>query len=61
MDPNEDLVAVVLGNKALQHTFRRALQHSFPGSDNVAGRSEMHVVLQTFFKVADDSVVEVVA
>ena len=57
---NKDLVAVVIGGKALQHTFCRTVQQSSPGSDNLAGRSEMHVVPQMVLKVADDGVVEVV-
>ena len=60
IDPNEDLVAIVVGDKPLQYDFRRAVQHSSPGSENFAGCSEIYVVLQTVRKVADDGVVEVV-
>ena len=46
INPNEDLVAVVVCSKTLQH--------SSPGSESFAGRSEMRVV------VMDNGVVEVV-
>ena len=39
----------------------RTVQQSSPGSDNLVGRSEMTVVLQTLLDVADDGVVQVVA
>ena len=60
IDRNEDLVAVIVGDKALQHAFRRTVQLN-PGSENLAGRSEMHLLLQTVLEVADDGVIEVVA
>ena len=60
VDPNNDLVAVIVGDKTFQHAFRRTVQHSSPGSENIVGCSEMHVVIQMVLKVADDGVVEVV-
>ena len=60
IDPNEDIVAIVVGDKALQHVFHRTVQQSSLRSDNLAGRSEMHVVLQTVRKAEDDGVVKVV-
>ena len=60
IDPNMDLVSVIAGKKALQHAFC-IVQQSSPGSENLAERNEMHVVLHTVFEVGDGCVVEVVA
>ena len=54
INPNEDLVAVIVGHKTSQNIFRRTVQQSSPGSEKLAGRSEMHVVLQAVLQVADD-------
>ena len=43
IDPNEELVAVILGDKFLQHAFLRTVQQSSPGRDKFAARSEMHI------------------
>ena len=57
--PNEDLVAVIVSDKALEHAFRRTVQHSPPGSENRARCNEMLVIPQTVLKGVDDGVVEV--
>ena len=36
---------------------RRAVQQSPPGNEDLAGRSEMHVVLKTVPEVADDGII----
>ena len=51
IEPNEGSAAVVVGDKALQHTFRRTVQHSSSGSEKLAVRSEMYVALQTVFEL----------
>ena len=61
IDSSKYLVTVIIGEKALQHAFRRVVQHGSPGSKNPSGRSEMHVLLQTVFEVAGDGVIEGVA
>ena len=60
IEPNEDLVAVIVVDKALQHAVHCTVQHRSPDSENIVGRREMHVVLQTVLKVADDGVVDIV-
>ena len=58
MDSSEYVVTVIGDDKALQHAFRCAVQHSSPGSKNLSGRSEMQVVLQTVLEVTGDGVVK---
>ena len=54
-------MALIVGDKAWQHAFYYTVQQSFPGSENLTRRSEMHVVLKTVLEVVDDGVVEIVA
>ena len=58
IDPNKDLVKVIISDKTLKHAFHHFVQQSSPGSENLVRRSAMHVVLQRVPEVADNSILE---
>ena len=58
-DPRKMLFPVIVGDEALKYPFRRAVQQSSSGSENLAWRGEKNVLQQRMLETGDNEVVKV--